>query len=513
MSVSVTEKERKLLSLLGSKTKAIPPKKIAQELAMTEETVRSLIQSLVQKKFIKRDEKSVHQIYQLTAEAQGFGKEGLPEVRLVNLIEKLGGRASLDTIDGRSELSSDELRLGLGWARRNGWITVAKHENQTWLTLAKDATVKVQDHPLQKALQAASSSGELEEEMLGTTPAIRKSVHKDLLKRGLANQEKKITIAVQITPKGKQALEKAQDQETQIGDLTPELLQTGEWRNHSFRPYNICGPTPPLYPGKKNPYAEFLDRVTRILIGLGFQEAKGPLVELEFWNCDALFMPQDHVAREVHDIYHIKTPKGPGKIANPLLVQQVAQTHEDGWTTNSTGWGYKYSTDVAKQLVLRSQTTAVSIRYLAEHKKPPLRMFCIDRNFRPEKFDVTHSAEFLQCEGIIGGEGLTLRDLLGYLRAIAEGVGIEKIKFKPGFFPFTEPSVEGSIYVPKLGWVEALPGGIFRPEVTKPLGIDFPVLAWGIGIDRLAMAALGIQDIRELATRNLGLLRNASLRF
>lgn len=513
MSVSVTEKEQKLLSLLNTKTKAVPPSTIAQTLTMSKETVRSLIESLVQKKFIKRQETSVHQIYQLTKEAQGFGREGLPEVRLVYLLERLGGKASMEALEDKPELSSDELRLGLGWARRNGWITVAKREGQTWLTLTKNAIAKAQDHPLQKALQAAHPSSELQEELLGTTPAIRKTVRQNLIQRGLANQQKQLTITIQITPKGQKALEKAQAQEAQIGDLTPELLQSGEWLERPFRPYNIRGPTPRLYPGKKNPYAEFLDRVTRILIGLGFQEAKGPLVELEFWNCDALFMPQDHVARDIHDLYHIKTPKGPGKIAYPLLLQQVAKTHEDGWTTDSTGWGYKYSTDIAKHLVLRSQTTSVSIRYLAENKKAPLRMFCIDRNFRPEKFDATHSAEFLQCEGIIGGEGLTFRDLLGYLRAIAEGVGIEKIKFKPGFFPFTEPSVEGSIYVPELGWLEALPGGIFRPEVTKPLGIDFPILAWGIGIDRLAMAAMGIQDIRELATRNLGHLRKASLRF
>ena len=124
-----------------------------------------------------------------------------------------------------------------------------------------------------------------------------------------------------------------------------------------------------------------------------------------------------------------------------------------------------------------------------------------------------NSAEFLQCEGIIGGKNLTLRDLMGYLRAIAEGVGIRKLKFKPGFFPFTEPSIEGFIHIPGLGWKEALPGGIFRPEVTRPLGIDFPVLAWGIGIDRLAMAALDINDIRDLTTRNLGWLRQTSMRF
>lgn len=140
-------------------------------------------------------------------------------------------------------------------------------------------------------------------------------------------------------------------------------------------------------------------------------------------------------------------------------------------------------------------------------------MFSIDRNFRPEKFDATHSAEFIQIEGIIGSKDLTLRDLMGYIKAIAKGVGVEKLKFKPGFFPFTEPSVESFIFIPELGWREFGGSGIFRPEVTLPFGIDFPVLAWGLGADRLAMAALGIGDIRELATRNLGQLRKASMRF
>jgi phenylalanyl-tRNA synthetase alpha chain len=340
-----------------------------------------------------------------------------------------------------------------------------------------------------------------------------KRIQQDFEKRQLAQMVSQQSVTVAITSKGIMALDASKTQQDMIQDITPRLLNSGEWKNREFLPYNLQAPISPLYPGKKHPYIEFIDRVRRILIGLGFQEATGPLVELEFWNNDALFMPQDHVAREVHDSYQIKNPEGPGTLLNKTIAKQVAKTHEDGWKTGSTGWRYKYSFDVARQLVMRSQTTAVSVRFLSEHRKAPLRMFSIDRNFRPEKFDATHSAEFNQCEGIIGGEGLTLRDLMGYLRAIAEGVGIKELKFKPGFFPFTEPSIEGFIHIPGLGWKEALPGGIFRPEVTLPLGVDFPVLAWGIGIDRLAMAALGINDIRELVTRDLGWLRNVSLRF
>jgi phenylalanyl-tRNA synthetase alpha chain len=451
-------------------------------------------------------------LYELTPEAQQYGREGLPEVQLVHLLERHGGGTYLNELEADGSLPRKLVQLALGWARRNGWITLGKKDGKPWVALTREAQ-NAERHPVQEALRNAANRNQLEEGELSATPSTRQAVLTDLLRRNLASVVSRDQITASITQTGLEVLRLIQPRIGQIGDVTPDLLQSGAWRGGTFRAYNLLGPVPGLYLGKKHPYVEFVDRVARSLIGLGFQEAKGPLVELEFWNCDALFMPQDHVAREVHDIYHVKTPRGPGRIAYPLLVQQVGRTHENGWTTGSTGWGYKFSPDVTRQLVLRSQTTAVSMRYLAERHEAPLRMFCIDRNFRPEKFDATHAPEFLQCEGIIGGEGLTLRDLLGYLKAIAEGVGIGKIKFKPGYFPFTEPSVEGFIYIPEIGWKEALPGGIFRPEVTQPLGVNFPVLAWGIGIDRLAMVALNIRDIRELCTRNLAQLRNASLRF
>jgi phenylalanyl-tRNA synthetase alpha chain len=476
-------------------------------------TVRSLIESLRHQKLIQDHETTTQQYFELSAEGQRFAKQSLPEIRLVKALLAQGQEAFLSVLFSSPSMGKADGQIGLGWARRNGWITVTKTDEQTLVRIAPQAKMKISQHPLQQALEAGLKTGQIRLENTTIAPADWKSIQQDLEKRNLAELVTQKALTVVITPKGRTALKRAREQKDLIGDLSPELLKSGVWRESAFRPYNLQAPISPLYPGKKHPYIEFIDYVTRVLIGLGFQEAKGPLVETEFWNCDVLFMPQDHVAREVHDLYHIKTPKNKGKIPDEALLKQVAKTHEDGWTTGSTGWRYTYSADIARRLVLRSQTTAVSVRFLRQHQKAPLRMFSIDRNFRPEKFDATHSAEFLQCEGIIGGEGLTLRDLMGYLRAIAEGVGIHKLKFKPGFFPFTEPSIEGFIHIPGLGWKEALPGGIFRPEVTRPLGIDFPVLAWGIGIDRLAMAALGINDIRELTTRNLAWLRQVSMRF
>jgi phenylalanyl-tRNA synthetase alpha chain len=511
MSAMISEKEHKLLSLLQTRPGLVSLETAARDLGISEETTRSLLESLAQKKLVTRQVEARH-VFELSSEAHRYAQEGLPEVQLVRLLGRRKGGAPMSELESGASFPRELVQLALGWAKRNGWIALNKRDGEPWVALTEDAKGAEKDS-LQEALRKAANRDTLEETELGPTPSTRRAVREALLRRSLASIASRDQITVSITPTGVKVLQGTRPEKGQIGELTPELLQSGAWRESSFRIYNVSGPVPNLYLGKKHPYIEFVDRVARSLIGLGFQEAKGPLVELEFWNCDALFMPQDHVAREVHDIYHVKIPEGPGRIAYPLLLQQVGQTHEDGWKTKSTGWGYKFSSEVTRRLVLRSQTTAVSVRYLAEHHEAPLRMFCIDRNFRPEKFDPTHAAEFLQCEGIIGGQGLTLRDLLGYLRAIAEGVGIREIRFKPGYFPFTEPSVEGFINIPDVGWREALPGGVFRPEVTRPLGVDFPVLAWGIGIDRLAMAALGIHDIRELCTRNLGQLRNASLRF
>jgi phenylalanyl-tRNA synthetase alpha chain len=513
MKQRISEKARQILNHLKSTARPLSPKEIATVLGLNDDTVQSLLVSLRDRKLIKDHETSIIQFYRLTPEGQRFAEKGLPEVRLVSILGKTGGETSVTSLGKEKSLASAEQQLALGWARRNGWITISKRGAETWMHLSSNVEDIVANHPLQLALKAAAESGQLYQNQVDFSTKTWKSIQQDFEKRQLAELVTQQMVTVMITPEGSHALDLSALQKDMIQDLTPDLIKSGQWKDRTFLPYNLQAPTSPLYPGKKHPYIEFIDRVRRILIGLGFQEAQGPLVELEFWNNDALFMPQDHVAREVHDLYHIKAPRGPGSVLNETIFKQVAKTHENGWKTGSTGWKYKYSFDVAQRLVMRSQTTAVSVRYLVEHQQAPLRMFSIDRNFRPEKFDATHSAEFHQCEGIIGGAGLTLRDLMGYLRAIAEGVGIKQLKFKPGFFPFTEPSIEGFIFIPGLGWKEALPGGIFRPEVTLPLGIDFPVLAWGIGIDRLAMAALGIDDIRNLVSRDLGWLRRTSLRF
>jgi phenylalanyl-tRNA synthetase alpha chain len=258
--------------------------------------------------------------------------------------------------------------------------------------------------------------------------------------------------------------------------------------------------------GRHNPYSEFLEGVKDKLVSLGFEEFDGSLVETEFWNCDALFMPQFHSARDIHDVYHVDNPKKAKEIQQPYL-DQVAEAHKNGWKTGSRGWGYNFDKEFTKRLILRSQGTALSAKTLPKAKIPG-KYFGIARCFRYDKVDATHLSDFYQTEGIVIGEDVNFKTLLGLLKMFAEEVaGATEVMYVPGYFPFTEPSIEIHIKHPVLGWFELGGSGILRPEVTEPLGVHVPVIAWGLGIDRMALMSLGLNDLRELFTSNIESVR------
>ncbi len=291
------------------------------------------------------------------------------------------------------------------------------------------------------------------------------------------------------------------------------MLKDGSWRGKNFRKYNISLRPPRLAIGRKHPYREFLDQVKSRLVAMGFVEMRGPLVESEFWNMDALYMPQFHPAREIHDVYFVKKPVYSKEIDEPYL-SQVAKTHNDGWKTGSRGWGYKFDMERARRLILRSQGTAVSARTLAGKPGIPGRYFSIARCFRYDQVDATHAPDFYQVEGIVLGEEINFRMLLGLLELFAvKMAGAGDVRFLPAYFPFTEPSVELHVKHPALGWMELGGAGLLRPEVTMPLGIKVPVIAWGLGLDRMAMIALGIDDIRDLFSSDLDMIRTKRVKI
>ncbi|MFW9963304.1 MAG: phenylalanine--tRNA ligase subunit alpha [Candidatus Sifarchaeia archaeon] len=498
MSEQLTEGERGVLRELLNLSQRVQTSQLANNLKQGEERVLSILNSLAGRNLVQIYAKEIVS-YSLTDEGIEYADTGLPEIRLFNGVKELGGKASFDDAVAKAGLDAKTKRIAMNWSRKNGWLQISKEDGTTILRCLVDMDQSDISNLLSDLSAGKTSLPEKYSESLNQALE-RKLVYEIVTKKFEAEiiqaKIKEIEQLIEAGVKG-------------IGDLTPEMLTSDAWRDVSFRPYNVD--IKPAYAnyGKKHPYAEFNDWLREIMVGLGFTEWFGPYVETEFWAHDTLFVPQDHVAREVQDQFRVSKPYDHGHIIDKKYYKEVKAVHEYGGNTGSKGWDWPYSEEVATRLCLRPHTTPVSMRYLYEHRESPQKMFIIDRNFRSETLSATHAQEFDQCEGIIMDKGLTLRDLLGYLTSICKGVGIEKLKFKPGQFPFTEPSVETFGKHEDIGWIELGGSGIFRPEVTQPLGIRDPVLAWGIGAGRLYMASMGINDIRDLFSQDLNWLRRS----
>ncbi len=241
---------------------------------------------------------------------------------------------------------------------------------------------------------------------------------------------------------------------------------------------------------------------------MGFEEIEGDYVESCFWNMDVLFIPQDHPARDMQDTLYCKKPKKM-EIDRDLL-RVIKEIHENGGNTSSRGWGYRFSEEEAKKVLLRTHTTVNTIRYLYKNPEPPAKVFSIGKVFRRENLDATHLPEFYQIEGIVHEEGANFRQLIGILKEFYRRIGFEKIRFRPAYFPYTEPSMEMEVFW-KGKWMELGGSGIFRPEVTLPAGVKNPVLAWGLSLERLAMLKLDLDDIRILYENDLKWLNEVPL--
>jgi phenylalanyl-tRNA synthetase alpha chain len=244
-----------------------------------------------------------------------------------------------------------------------------------------------------------------------------------------------------------------------------------------------------------------------VYLSMGFTEIAGDSIQTSFWNFDALFTPQDHPARELQDTFYIRGGRDESLVREGV-VSDVASSHENGWKTGSKGWRYSWDVQEARRLVLRTHNTALTIRATMDSAGAETRVFSVGRVYRNENLDFKHLAELHQMEGIVIGDGLNLRHLMGVLTKFYGKLGMSGVKLWPSYFPYTEPSMQVMVYYEKVGrWLEMGGSGIFRPEVTLPLGVTKPVLAWGCGLERLLMLRLGIQDIRELYNNNLDWLR------
>ena len=431
-------------------------------------------------------------------------KEGLPERKFLNAIEK---PMSLQDIQRKTGLSSEEVTISLGTLKSKAAIEILKDDG------LKVSVTERGKHLLKHGFPEEQFLKEKFPKEFNLLNAEEKLILDTLRKRKeIVRVEQSKAISVELTETGKKLI-KEKLEEDLIEKITPSLIKTGLWKNKKFRRFDIKVNVPSIFLGKKQHYRRFLDEVRQKFIALGFEEMTGPLVETDFWDMDALFMPQFHAARDIHQGYYIKEPRY-AKDLPENIVKNVKTAHENGFNTGSKGWRYDFDVKRTHKHVLRTQGTACSSRMLASKElRIPGKYFAMARCFRYDVVDATHLPDFFQTEGIVVEEGLNFRHLKGLLKMFAEEFAeTDQIKITPGYFPFTEPSAELHAKHPELGWIELGGSGIFRPEMVKPLlGKEIPVLAWGIGIDRIAMFKLGIKDIRQLFSHDLQFLRNAKV--
>ena len=290
-----------------------------------------------------------------------------------------------------------------------------------------------------------------------------------------------------------------------IAEITPELLQSTDWKDADFRPYDVKLEASQPRTGRSHPMQALIERIRQVFLEMGFSELVDDYVQTAGWNMDALFIPQDHPAREMQDTFYLDNPRSIE--LDPELMAQWKAIHEHGGNTNSTGWGGTFDEEISQKGLLRTHTTVNTIQYLSRNPTDPCRVFAVDRVFRKESIDKTHLPEFHQIEGIIMEPGANLGMLVSTLKTFYEKMGYPEVRVRPAYFPYTEPSLE--VEVKWRGkWLELGGAGIFRPEVTEPLGIKDPVCAWGMGLERLAMLVLDLDDIRQLYISDLEWLRN-----
>lgn len=241
-------------------------------------------------------------------------------------------------------------------------------------------------------------------------------------------------------------------------------------------------------PGKKvhigylHPLQKVIDEIEDVFIGMGYDVAEGPEVEEDLYNFEMLNLPKGHPAREMQDSFYI----------NPTML-------------------------------LRTHTSPVQAHTLLEAQGQPIKIICPGKVYRRDNDDATHSHQFMQCEGLVVGENVTMADLKGTLTTLASKIFGDKlaVRFRPSFFPFTEPSVEVDVQCFKCGgkgcslckgsgWIEVLGAGMVHPNVLKMAGYDtnkYQGFAFGVGIERIAMLRYGIDDIRGFYTNDIRFLK------
>jgi phenylalanyl-tRNA synthetase alpha chain len=500
--------ERKVLPYLN---KIFTLHELSSITGLQEVEVMRALQWLQNKNCISIKE-ALQEIIELDANGKLYKEKGMPEKRFLMVVE--ASPIPLSFIQNNSGLDQNEVTICLGLLKKKNYINIQKE---------KEIVVSITDAGKQYLAKKSQ-----EEKIIDMLPkeskdftADQQAVVKELLQRKEIIKKDIIKIkSAELTECGKKVLTHSLDKEY-VEQLTPEMLQSETWKNHAFRHYDVSVNVPAISGGKQHIVTQAMRYIKQIWLDMGFVEMTGNLVQTSYWDLDSLFVPQDHPARQMQDTFFIKDGKEIARGKLPQDFAKIQEVHEKGGKTGSSGWQTPWQESEAKKILLRTHTTVLSAQKLAEigqdsktvHKKLPLKFFNVGRVFRNEALDWKHLFEFHQVDGIVIDPDANVKHLKAYLRQFFGKMGYPKIRIRPAYFPYTEPSLEVEVWHPKKQqWIELGGAGIFRPEVVVPLlGHDVPVLAWGLGLERIISEYYRLTDIRDLYKNDIKQLQNMKL--
>ncbi len=457
-------------------------------------------------------EESVDETVTLTEEGSDYAADGLPEVRLYEAaceVDATVDPVAMGQVIGTADLEGPEVDIALSNYARKGYGAIDSGE----LTADPDA------EPAADAEAAALAALAGGDSVPVTALEATEETLEQLERRDLLERQETTVRSVTLTDEGVDALAAGIETAETVGAVTPELLTSGEWRDAEFAEYNVAADAEDVQGGSVHILRQTAERVTDVLVGMGFQEMDGPHVDADFWINDCLFMPQDHPARTHWDRFALAEPTHIDDLPAEL-VERVERAHKEGVGDDGEGYRSPWDEDFARALALRGHTTSLSARHLAGHAigeiEPPARFFSVEKVYRNDTLDPTHLLEFFQIEGWVMADDLSVRDLMGTFEEFYAQFGITDIEFKPHYNPYTEPSFELFGTHPTTGeLVEIGNSGIFRPEMLEPLGVDCDVMAWGLALERLLMLMYGFEDIRDIhgTLCDLELLRTTEVTY
>jgi len=495
---SLSPNERAIIPYLNEKTL----ENIDKQIDIGKTAILRALEFLSNKQAVEIKQKQ-EKIIELGINGLRYKEKGLPERILINLIAEKTS-VKLQEAKKQSNLNDNEFKAALGALKKKALINLI-NGNIILQGNKKEITEKTLEEKFLESLPKPLNQLEPEEKFAFENLKSRKNI--------IDIQDKK-TTSFKPTELGEKLIQADLTKaDNMIEILTPNLIKSGQYKGKKFRRYDITSPVPKISGGKRHFVNQATDYAKKIWLEMGFKEMTGNLTQSSFWNFDALFTAQDHPVREMQDTFFIKN-----KIAtlpDKELIEEIKKAHE-GKIKGSKGWQYDWNEEDAKKVVMRTHTTCLSAQTLNKiknNKEFPAKYFALGKCFRNETVDWSHGFEFNQTEGIVVDENANFSQLLGYLKLFFKKMGYEKIRIRPGYFPYTEPSLEIDIFHPiKKKWLEFGGAGMFRPELTIPIfGKHIPVLAWGPGFDRIIMEYFNITDLRDMYKNDINKLRKIKI--